>query len=53
MGSRSIRNPKLGMICSTISLSINIILNYIFIFGKLGMPALGASGASAPPSVAT
>ena len=29
MGSRSIRNPKLGMICSTISLSINIILNYM------------------------
>ncbi|MCI7205485.1 MAG: MATE family efflux transporter [Clostridium sp.] len=46
MGSRSIRNPKLGMICSTISLTINIILNYIFIFGKLGIPALGASGAA-------
>lgn len=46
MGSRSIRNPKLGMICSSISLGINIILNYIFIFGKFGMPALGASGAA-------
>ncbi len=46
MGSRSVRNPKLGMICSTISLSINIILNYVFIFGKFGMPALGASGAA-------
>ena len=46
MGSRSIRNPKLGMICSTISLFINIILNYVFIFGKQGMPALGASGAA-------
>ena len=46
MGSRSIRNHKLGMICSTISLFINIILNYVFIFGKLGMPALGASGAA-------
>ena len=46
MGSRSIRNPKLGMICSTISLFINIILNYVFIFGKLGMPAWGASGAA-------
>ncbi len=46
MGSRSIRNPRLGMVCSTISLTINIILNYIFIFGKLGMPALGASGAA-------
>ena len=46
MGSRSIRNPKLGMICSSISLGLNIILNYIFIFGKLGMPALGVSGAA-------
>lgn len=46
MGSRSIRNPKLGMICSSISLGLNIILNYIFIFGKLGMPALGTSGAA-------
>ena len=46
MGSRSIRNPKLGMICSSISLGINIILNYIFIFGKFGMPALGVSGAA-------
>ena len=46
MGSRSIRNPKLGMICSFISLSINIILNYILIFGKFGMPALGVSGSA-------
>lgn len=46
MGSRSIRNPKLGMICSSISLVLNIILNYIFIFGKFGIPALGASGAA-------
>ncbi|WP_455538945.1 MATE family efflux transporter [Terrisporobacter sp.] len=46
MGSRSVRNPKLGMVCSTISLVINIVLNYIFIFGKFGMPALGVSGAA-------
>ena len=46
MASRSIRNPKLGMVCSTISLCVNIILNYIFIFGKLGFPAMGASGAA-------
>ncbi|MEG0856757.1 MAG: MATE family efflux transporter [Terrisporobacter sp.] len=46
MGSRSIRNPKLGMVCSSISLVLNIILNYIFIFGKFGMPALGATGAA-------
>ena len=46
VGSRSIRNPKLGMVCSSLSLVVNIILNYIFIFGKFGMPALGASGAA-------
>lgn len=46
MGSRSVRNPKLGMICSAIALCINIILNYCLIFGKLGMPTLGVKGAA-------
>ena len=46
MGSRNVRNPNLGMICSSISLVINIILNYIFIFGKFGAPALGVMGAA-------
>lgn len=46
MGSRSIRNPKLGMICSSISLIVNIILNYTFIFGKFGMPTMGVRGAA-------
>lgn len=46
MGSRSIRNPKLGMICSAIALISNIILNYCLIFGNLGFPALGVRGAA-------
>lgn len=46
MGSRSIRNPKLGMICSGIALITNIILNYGLIFGNLGLPALGVKGAA-------
>lgn len=46
MASRSIRNPKLGMICSLIALLVNVVLNYIFIFGKLGVPALGVKGAA-------
>ncbi|WP_419742214.1 MATE family efflux transporter [Paraclostridium dentum] len=46
MGSRSIRNPKLGMICSAIALLSNIILNYCLIFGNLGFPALGVRGAA-------
>lgn len=46
MGSRSVRNPKLGMICSAIALISNIILNYGLIFGNLGLPALGVRGAA-------
>jgi len=46
MGSRSVRHPKLGMICSSIALIVNIILNYCLIFGNLGLPALGVKGAA-------
>lgn len=46
MGSRSVRNPKLGMICSAVALVSNIILNYGLIFGHLGLPALGVRGAA-------
>lgn len=46
MGSRSIRNPKLGMICSGIALVTNVILNYCLIFGNFGFPAMGVKGAA-------
>ena len=46
MGSRSVRNPKLGMICSSIALVVNIVLNYCLIFGKFGFPTLGVKGAA-------
>ena len=46
MGSRSIRNPNLGMICSGIALVTNVILNYCLIFGHLGFPAMGVKGAA-------
>ena len=46
MGSRSIRNPKLGMFCSAIALITNVILNYGFIFGNFGLPQLGVKGAA-------
>ena len=46
MGARSVRNSKLGMICSSIALVVNIILNYCLIFGNLGLPALGVKGAA-------
>lgn len=46
VGSRGIRNPKLGMFCSAIALCVNIVLNYGLIFGNLGLPALGVKGAA-------
>ena len=46
MGSRSVRNPKLGMICSSIALVVNIFLNYCLIFGNFAFPALGVKGAA-------
>ena len=46
MGARGVRNPKLGMICSSIALVTNIILNYMLILGNFGCPALGVKGAA-------
>ncbi|MDG6790625.1 MATE family efflux transporter [Glaesserella parasuis] len=37
-------NPKPAMYITFLGLILNIPLNYIFIFGKLGMPELGAVG---------
>lgn len=36
---------RISMVIILISLPINILFNYVFIFGKLGMPALGGIGA--------
>jgi len=44
--SRSIHKAKLPMIASIIALSLNTILNYILINGKLGFPVLGVKGAA-------
>ena len=46
IGSRSVGSPKLPVFCSSIALIANIFLNYVLIFGKLGMPAMGVSGAA-------
>ena len=44
--SRSIENSFLPMIASTIALVTNTFMNYVLIFGKLGLPALGVQGAA-------
>lgn len=43
---RSVESARIGMLVSTVSLVVNVALNYILIFGKLGFPALGIEGAA-------
>lgn len=43
---RAVGNAKTPLIATLISVVVNTILNYAFIFGKLGMPALGVKGAA-------
>ena len=43
---RSIGNARLGLYVSIVTFVVNIGANYLFIFGKLGAPALGVRGAA-------
>jgi putative MATE family efflux protein len=43
---RSVENVKLPLIINFTSFVINIILNWIFIFGKFGVPAMGIRGSA-------
>lgn len=45
-GARSIGEAKLPMVISSISLIINTILNYLFIFGTNTIPPMGVKGAA-------
>lgn len=44
--ARSIENTKAGLYVSFGALLVNVVLNYLLIFGKLGLPALGCKGAA-------
>lgn len=46
MAFKSTQQVKVPLVISTVVFSSNTIINYIFIFGKLGMPALGVAGAA-------
>lgn len=43
---RSVGNARIGLYVSLASFFVNIGCNYVFIFGKLGCPAMGVSGAA-------
>jgi putative MATE family efflux protein len=43
---RSIGEVKLPLIVTVSALALNIVLNYVFIFGAFGFPALGIPGAA-------
>lgn len=43
---RCMEKAKLPLYASMVSAALNTGLNYVFIFGKLGAPAMGASGAA-------
>ncbi|MFA9465299.1 MAG: MATE family efflux transporter [Velocimicrobium sp.] len=42
---RSLENSRPPMYASAVSMGSNVVFNYIFIFGKFGMPRLGLIGA--------
>lgn len=43
---RSVGNARIGLYVSMASFVVNIGCNYVFIFGKLGFPAMGVAGAA-------
>ena len=49
---RSMEQPQLGMYILVTSMLVNTFLNWVFIFGKLGVPAMGVRGAAVATLIA-
>ena len=43
---RGVRSVKVGLYSTMITCGFNVFLNWVFIFGHLGFPAMGAAGAA-------
>jgi MATE family multidrug resistance protein len=46
-------NTRLPMVANVVAMALNVVLNWVFIFGHLGAPALGVKGAALASSLAT
>lgn len=49
---RSVHNVKIAVVASAVSVATNIFFNWVFIFGNLGAPALGVTGAAIATTIA-
>lgn len=49
---RSIGDTRLPMYATLVSIGLNIVGNYVLIFGKLGFPAMGVTGAAVSTAIA-
>jgi putative MATE family efflux protein len=49
---RGVENVRFGMNIALMTLCVNIGLNYVLIFGKLGFPAMGVTGAAIATTIA-
>ena len=43
---RAAKNVRISLICNIVTFLLNVFFNWVFIFGRLGAPAMGARGAA-------
>lgn len=49
---RSVHEVRIGMYASVVSLCVNVFFNWVFIFGNLGVSAMGIKGAAIATTIA-
>ena len=49
---RTVESPRIGLAVSLVSLCVDVVLNYVLIFGKLGFEPMGVRGAAVATVIA-